>query len=119
MLPVMNPDRALTRKQKAEIMSRLLAAWLKQPEMRLGQLMENARKMLPAAPELFQWEDFDVARKVEAFAFSTVMVHFFGCPACSYKEAGRQAVAPTCPVPGCRYKGRPLAALYEWKAPSK
>lgn len=58
--------RALTPADKAVITSRLLAAWLKTPGLRLGQLLDNAISNHTA--DLFYAEDEELAVMVERFA---------------------------------------------------
>lgn len=57
--------RAQTPEQKRAVLDRLHAAWLKAPEQRLGQLLENAMRHGP--PVLFYREDDALAAAVEAF----------------------------------------------------
>lgn len=56
--------RALTPEQKRAIVERLLAAWLKMPEQRLGQLILNPFNY---APFVSQIEDEYLAEHVERF----------------------------------------------------
>ncbi len=51
----MKNKRAITPEHKREIVERLLALWLKQPELRLGQMIYNNIE----EPELFYMEDAD------------------------------------------------------------
>lgn len=55
-------DRALTDEQKAEVMSRLLEAWKKWPEQRLGQFLWNV-----AADMLWFVEDNVLAEAAEVW----------------------------------------------------
>jgi hypothetical protein len=60
--------RALTADQKRAVLERLLAAWLRAPELRLGQLIDNAvRAKTGCLPDLFDVEDEQLAELVEAF----------------------------------------------------
>ena len=62
-------DRALTPDQKKAVTDALIAAWLKHPDMRLGQLLTNALSVGPPAkqPSQFYVEDFELVRWVEKF----------------------------------------------------
>lgn len=55
------PGRALTPEQKKEITDRLLAAWLRVPAMRLGQLIMNAT----SGRDIFYAEDYPLIREIE------------------------------------------------------
>jgi hypothetical protein len=57
--------RAETDEQKKHVMDRLLDAWKKIPELRLGQLINNA---IGNEQNLFYYEDFDLVREAEQFA---------------------------------------------------
>jgi hypothetical protein len=65
-------QRANTPEQKKAVVERLLAAWLKCPDLRLGQLILNA---CPAGREPRSWaynvEDFALLDHVEACATSS------------------------------------------------
>lgn len=53
---------------EAEIVERLLAAWLEAPSLRLGQLLWNAHHRLPdPKPDLFYVEDETLAAECERF----------------------------------------------------
>ncbi len=58
--------RATTPEAKRAVIERLLAAWMKQPEWRLGQLIENS--LGPRGPATFYVEDEDLARYCEEMA---------------------------------------------------
>ena len=53
--------RASTPEQKREITDRLLAAWLKVPELRLGQLIYCACP----SERLFNLEDYPLIERIE------------------------------------------------------
>lgn len=55
-------ERARTPEQKRAIVERILAVWLRNPDLRLGQLLANA-----VPRNLFYTEDNLLALKVEAF----------------------------------------------------
>lgn len=55
--------RADTIPKKLAIMERLLDAWLAHPELRLGQLIENAR---PRDCDLFSIEDAELADAIDS-----------------------------------------------------
>lgn len=55
-------DRALTPEQKKEITDRLLAAWLRVPELRLGQMIAVATD---AHPDIFFVEDYFLIQEIE------------------------------------------------------
>jgi hypothetical protein len=55
-------ERAKTPEQKRAIVERILAVWLSNPDLRLGQLLANA-----VPRNLFYTEDNLLALKVEAF----------------------------------------------------
>jgi len=57
-------ERANTDRKKKEICNRLYAAWLKYPQLRLGQLIENARDL---GVQLFYEEDYDLIKDIEKF----------------------------------------------------
>jgi hypothetical protein len=58
-LPI--PQRAISAKQKRDVMERILKVWEENPEMRLGQLLINS------GASLFYAEDFSLAETVEDF----------------------------------------------------
>ena len=58
--------RAETPDQKREIVMRLLVAWQSCPQLRLGQLIENA--MSPGG-NIFYVEDEQLAEQVEVYAY--------------------------------------------------
>lgn len=64
-----NPKRAKTEQQKADINNRILEAWKKVPELRLGQLIDNAIWWdgLKIRPPLFYFEDQDLVEAVEGY----------------------------------------------------
>lgn len=53
-------DRAVTEKQKREVLEELLLHWLQKPELRLGQMISNA-----VAGDPFYIEDYDLIRRIE------------------------------------------------------
>lgn len=53
--------RAVTREQKQAVMDRLLDAWLRVPELRLGQLIATSR----ASTEIFYTEDTALLEAIE------------------------------------------------------
>lgn len=55
-------ERATTPEQKREVIDRLYAAWLKVPDLRLGQFLSNA------VSEIFYVEDGAIADDAEAYA---------------------------------------------------
>jgi hypothetical protein len=59
--------RAETPEDKREIVERILAAWLKHPHQRLGQLIENARARISPLPksDLFVFEDEALADAID------------------------------------------------------
>lgn len=54
--------RAITPEAKRAIIKRLEVAWLANPHMRLGQLLESA-----AGESLYYLEDEELARELEAW----------------------------------------------------
>ena len=54
--------RAVTPEIKKAITDRLLAAWLKQPELRLGQLLHCAIEA-----DTFYIEDYEIIKQIESF----------------------------------------------------
>lgn len=56
-----NYKRALTDKQKSEVMERLLAVWVANPKLRLMQLLGNVYK----GQDPYSVEDFDMLNDVE------------------------------------------------------
>lgn len=58
--------RALTSALKRNVMERILKAWEKSPELRLGQLIESS--MDSNRVSLFYEEDLTLTEKIEAFA---------------------------------------------------
>ena len=58
--------RALTLEDKRLVVARLLFAWERAPQQRLGQLLDNALLACSKA-DLFNVEDEDLALAVEAF----------------------------------------------------
>jgi hypothetical protein len=58
---VNNYKRALTDKQKSEVMERLLAVWVANPKLRLMQLLGNVYK----GQDPYSVEDFDMLNDVE------------------------------------------------------
>ena len=65
-------DRADTPEKKRVVIERLCAAWLAHPELRLGQLIENARSedtiYWRRRSDLFYVEDMILADAVEALS---------------------------------------------------
>ncbi len=64
------PGRAVTPGQKRAVIERLYAAWLHQPQQRLGQLLQNAihHPLRSTDSSMFNVEDMDLVSKVEGFA---------------------------------------------------
>lgn len=66
-----NDRRAMTDEQKRQVMERILAAWIKSPKQRLGQIIMNAVQVgSPAwwtSHDLFACEDETIADVIEAF----------------------------------------------------
>lgn len=58
-------NRAITDKQKEEIMGRLLALWKTEKLLRLGQLIENAFKQVDTP--IYYTEDYDLIDKLEKY----------------------------------------------------
>jgi hypothetical protein len=56
-------DRALTPEQKKEITDRLLAAWLRTPAMRLGQLVH----VVTGGRDIFYDEDYPLVKEIEEY----------------------------------------------------
>lgn len=59
--------RATTPDQKRAVLDRVYKVWLKNPELRLGQLMITALNPIGSCPAIFYTEDETVADKIEAF----------------------------------------------------
>lgn len=57
--------RAETPEQKREVIERLYAAWLKLPQMRLGQLLSNAGGQY----DDFYTEDFVFVDNIETYVY--------------------------------------------------
>lgn len=55
-------QRAITEEQKLEVLERLKALWLNNPELRLGQLIRNVYK-----EDFYSEEDFDFINKLEQY----------------------------------------------------
>jgi hypothetical protein len=68
-----NPKRAKTEQQKTELNNRILEAWKKVPELRLGQLIDSAIwwKGLKIRPPLFYFEDEDLVEAIELYVTET------------------------------------------------
>jgi len=60
------PGRAYTEEQKRAVLDRLLAAWLRAGDMRLGQMLANANADFSGC-DIFYIEDEGLAAKVESF----------------------------------------------------
>lgn len=58
-------DRAKTPEEKREVVERIYRAWLKAPELRLGQLIFVA--LDSKAYRLSYSEDFKIANNIESF----------------------------------------------------
>ncbi len=59
--------RAITNEQKREIIERLYNAWIKEPDLRLGQLLHNeliTNEYVSNIP-LFYVEDYDLVEQLE------------------------------------------------------
>jgi len=66
------PRRAQTPEQKKEVLDRLLQAWLQYPELRLGQLVDNAMYInRDNKPNLFNIEDMALIEIIELFVNKT------------------------------------------------
>ena len=66
------PGRAQTPEQKKEVLDRLLQAWIDCPEMRLGQLVDNAMYInRDNKPNLFNIEDMALIEIIELFVNKT------------------------------------------------
>lgn len=63
---VMN-NRASTPEQKREVIERLYAAWCEQPDMRLGQLIQNS---VLGDIAVFYVEDYRLIESVETFVMN-------------------------------------------------
>lgn len=59
--------RALDYVAKREIVSRLLDAWERMPELRLGQLIVNSLDESDDLANLYYKEDFDLIDQVDTF----------------------------------------------------
>lgn len=57
--------RALTPEQKKQVMDEVLIAWLQKPELRLGQLLENALSKHETQLSLFYVEDLDLTKHLK------------------------------------------------------
>lgn len=62
--------RAVTPEQKREVIERLLAAWMRAPDLRLGQLISNSvyEPVSGRMVDLFTIEDVVFVESVERFA---------------------------------------------------
>ncbi len=59
----------MSYEQKVEACNRLLIAWLKCSELRLGQLLDNSLNFAGRRyPDLFFVEDFDLVKAAEDFS---------------------------------------------------
>lgn len=63
-------DRAITEEQKKEVLEKIFQLWMKYPEMRLGQLIENARLYTGEGKDLFYIEDYPLAGIIDRFVKS-------------------------------------------------
>lgn len=54
-------DRAITPRQKADVLDCIYGAWTRNPDLRLGQLLMVACKQ----KDLFYVEDFELAKLLE------------------------------------------------------
>lgn len=61
--------RAVTDANKRDVIEKILTAWKRAPELRLGQLMVNAMSNM----DIFMLEDGALAERIEAFVDSLVM----------------------------------------------
>lgn len=57
--------RADTPEKKREVIEKLFHLWLKYPELRLGQLIDNS--LFNDIVSLYNVEDFDLVRHIEYF----------------------------------------------------
>ena len=78
----MSDQRAYTEGQKEAILDALFVAWLKMPELRLGQLLANALIRGGDEVPLFYVEDFELLKKTERF------VDEYGPPPASQPSKG-------------------------------
>lgn len=68
-------NRAITVEQKRQVIESLFNLWIKYPELRLGQLIENCITKLSntndkpgwSDPPLYFIEDFDLFERVDRF----------------------------------------------------
>ena len=66
MIPRIPTGRAATPEEKKAILDRLLTAWLRSPELRLGQLLDNSLDFAPTPhADLFGIEDEPLLAMVE------------------------------------------------------
>jgi hypothetical protein len=65
----MTGERALTVTQKRAIVDAVLKQWLRMPELRLGQLIDNA-----LAGDLFYAEDSEIAPALERFVDASIVM---------------------------------------------
>lgn len=63
-------DRAITEEQKKEVLEKIFQFWIKYPEMRLGQLIENARLYIDEGKDLFYIEDYALIEILDQFVKS-------------------------------------------------
>jgi hypothetical protein len=64
--------RAETPGEKRAIIERLYAAWLIMPDLRLGQLLENAVPGSPAlGSALYYCEDFELVDRLEKYCMDS------------------------------------------------
>jgi hypothetical protein len=57
--------RAMTAKEKKDVMKRLYKLWLQNPELRLAQLIENVYHHAGPDHCIFHKEDFDFIEELE------------------------------------------------------
>ena len=68
----MNILRANTKKEKQQVIGRLLNLWLKFPQMRLMQLINNVYHEDLHCPDLYYIENYDFINGMEQFYGQTM-----------------------------------------------
>lgn len=63
----MNQLRATTVEQKVQVINNLLALWLKYPELRLGQLIDNVTGYDNIFSKLYNVEDLELVSILKEF----------------------------------------------------
>lgn len=59
------PGRATEEHEKRQVMEKILAIWIQNPSLRLGQMLQNSQDI--RGQNLFYTEDFKLAEDVVAF----------------------------------------------------